>query len=80
MNNLVVLSSTDRNSSDLIDENLDIVRGFKCFFDAYDIQEVIEVIEECILSDEVVVALVDKWLCIDLSKMPKYSKLKWFEV
>lgn len=80
MRNLIVLSSVNRNSSDLIDENLDIVKGFKCFFDAYDVQEVIEVVEECIASDEEVVVLVDKSLCVDLSKMPKYSKLKWFEV
>lgn len=78
--NLVVYSSEGRNSNKLIDENLNLCVGAKCHFDAYDFDEVLEVIEECQEDEEAVTFLFCKYLNLDLSKLPKYSKLKWYEV
>ena len=80
MSNLVVLCSDNRNSSDLIDENINLVKGFNYFFDAYDLSEVIEVIEECESCCEPVTVLFDREFEVDKSKLPKYNLLKWFEV
>ena len=78
--NLVVYSSESRSSNKIIDENLNLCVGAKCYFDAYDFDEVLEVIEECQENEEVVTVLFCKYLNLDLSNLPKYSKLKWYEV
>ena len=78
--NLVVYSSESRSSKNLIDDNLNLCFGAKCYFDAYDFDEVLEVIEECREDEEVVTFLFCKHLNLDLSNLPKYSKLKWYEV
>lgn len=80
MSNLVVLCSDNRKSSNLIDENINLVKGFNHFFDAYDLGEVIEVIEECEGCSEPVTVLFDKELEVDKAKFPTYHLLKWFEV
>lgn len=78
--NLVVYSSEIRSSNNMIAENLNLCVGAKCYFDAYDFDEVLEVIEECQEDEEVVTVLFCKYLNLDLSNLPKYSKLKWYEV
>lgn len=80
MSNLVVLCSENRKSSDLIDENINLVKGFNHFFDAYDLDEVIEVIEDCEGCSEPITVLFDRELGVDKAKLPKYHLLKWFEV
>lgn len=80
MGNLVVLCSDSRSSSDLIDENINLVKGFNHFFDAYDLDEVIEVIEECKGLSEPITVLFDRELEVDKSKLPTYHLLKWFVV
>ena len=45
--NIVVYSSEGRISNKIIDDNLNLCVGAKCYFDAYDFDEVLEVIEEC---------------------------------
>ena len=78
--NLVVYSSKGRSQNNLIDDNLNLCVGANCYFDAYDFGEVLEVIEECRENEEVVTVLFCKYLNLDLSNLPKYSKLKWYEV
>lgn len=78
--NLVVYSSKGRSPNNLIDDNLNLFVGANCYFDAYDFDEVLEVIEECRENEEVVTVLFCKYLNLDLSNLPKYSKLKWYEV
>lgn len=78
--NIVVYSSIGRSSNNLIDDNLNLCVGANCYFDAYDFDEVLEVIEECRENEEVVTVLFCKYLNLDLSNLPKYSKLKWYEV
>lgn len=78
--NLVVYSSESRSSNNLIDENLNLCVGAKCYFDAYDFDEVLEVIEEYQEDEEVITVLFCKYLNLDLSNLPNYSKLKWYEV
>lgn len=80
MSNLIVYCSNTKSSSDLIDENINLVKGFNHFFNAYDLGEVIEVIEECEGCSEPVTVLIDRELGVDKSKLPKYHLLKWFEV
>lgn len=80
MSNLIVYCSNINSSSDLIDENINLVKGFNNFFDAYDLGEVIEVIEECKGCYEPVTVMIDRELGVDKSKLPKYHLLKWFEV
>lgn len=78
--NLVVYSSKGRSPNNLIDDNLNLCVGANCYFDAYDFDEVLEVIEECRENEEVVTVILCKYLNLDLSNLPKYSKLKWYEV
>ncbi len=78
--NLVVYSSKGRRPNNLIDGNLNLCVGANCYFDAYDFDEVLEVIEECRENEEVVTVIFCKYLNLDLSNLPKYSKLKWYEV
>lgn len=78
--NLVVYSSKCCSSNNLIDDNLNLCVGANCYFDAYDFDEVLEVIEECRENEEVVTVIFCKYLNLDLSNLPKYSKLKWYEV
>ena len=78
--NLVVYSSIGRSPNNLIDDNLNLCVGANCYFDAYDFDEVLEVVEECRENEEVVTVLFCKYLNLDLSNPPKYSKLKWYEV